>query len=82
MELNIEIVEKNLRRFVFGEAAPAYLEPEFNALLVAIRSLSAHETNQIGSKALTAMLDRMAAGMEAEKALKIMRAGGNNLFYN
>lgn len=36
MELNIEIVEKNLRRFVFGEAAPAYLEPEFNTLLVAI----------------------------------------------
>lgn len=82
MEKNLEIVEKNLRRFVFAEAAPAFQDPEFKCLLVAIKSLSAQETSQIGSKALTLMLDRMFVGMEAERALKIMRSGGSNLFYN
>ena len=81
MELNIEIVEKSLRKFIFGEAAPAYLDPEFQTLLIAIKSLSAHETGQIGSRALAAMLDRLSAGMEAEKAVRVMRGGGK-YFYN
>lgn len=77
MDLNIEIVERALLGFMFGESAPSWESPEFAALVVAIKSLSEREIYQMGSRTLTMMLDRMSASMGAEKALKIARGDGN-----
>lgn len=84
MDMNIDIVERALQGFLFGEPAPSWESPEFATLIVAIKSLTEREASQIGSRTLVLMLNRMSASMGAEKALKIMRGDGdqNKLILN
>ncbi len=79
MTTNIELIESVLEQLINGESAPAMDSPEFPATMVAIASLRPDDFHAIGARATLILLDRLAAGMDAERTLKIMRGGPNPL---
>ena len=71
-----------LEHLINGESAPSLDSPEFPAVIAAIASLGPDDFHAIGTRATLILLDRLSAGMNAERTLKIMRGGPNPLLPN
>ena len=79
MKKDLDIIETAFAKLAFGETQPSFESPEFASLMAAIKSLSSDEYRRVGEVALVILLDRMKAGMGAERTLKIMRGGDMRL---
>lgn len=77
MNTNLEIIEAALEKLANGDSQPTFTSTEFASLLAAITSVSADDHRRIGAKTLVVLLNRLQAGMTAERTLKIMRSGDN-----
>lgn len=78
MATNIEIIETALEQLIDGHSAPAFEGPQFASLIDAIKSLPPAEYHALGAKTLQVLLDRMSAGMNAERVLQKMRDGNGD----
>lgn len=77
MTTNIEIIETALEQLIDGHSAPTFEGPHFANLIDAIKSFPPAEYHLIGARTLTILLDRLLAGMVAERTLQVMRGGEN-----
>ena len=77
MKKDIDIIATALAALVNGEAAPPMMSPEFMEIMAALASVKKEDFEAIGQHATTILLERMQAGMVAERTLKIMRGGDN-----
>lgn len=71
---HIDTIAHAIAGFVNGESAPPLMSAEFAEIMVALASIKTDDFNVIGSHAVTILLERMQAGMDAEKDLKLIRA--------
>lgn len=74
---HVDTIAHAIASFVNGESAPPLMSAEFAEIMAAIASAQPEEFNAIGTHATAILLERMQAGMVAERALKLMRAIGD-----
>jgi len=77
MNPNVNVIANSIASFVNGESAPPMMSQEFMEIMAALASLKQADFQSIGYHAITILLERMKAGMVAERALKIMRSEDN-----
>jgi hypothetical protein len=71
---HIDTIAHALANFVNGESAPPLMSTEFAEIMSAIASIQPEDFHLIGNHATAILLERMQAGMAAEKDLRLTRA--------
>lgn len=79
---HIDTIAHAIANFVNGESAPPLMSAEFAEIMSAIASIKADDFHVIGSHATTILLERMQAGMVAERTLQVMRGDENPMHLN
>ena len=74
---NIDTIAHAIASFVNGESSPPLMSAEFAEIMAAIASIKPDEFHTIGTHATAILLERLQAGMVAERALQLMRGGDN-----
>lgn len=77
--MNIEIIETALVNLANGTAQPSFESPEFIELVLEIRGVSAADYQLVGARALQILLERLQAGMQAERFVRIIKDGKSPL---
>lgn len=79
---NTDTIAHAIASFVNGESAPPLMSAEFEEIMAALASIKPDEYHTIGTHAAGILLNRMQAGMVAERTLKVMFGGDNHVHLN
>lgn len=71
---HIDVIAHAIAGFVNGRSAPPLLSDEFAEIMAAIASIKGDDFHLIGNHATTILLERMKAGMDAERESQLLRA--------
>ena len=74
---HIDTIAHAIASFVNGESAPPLMSAEFAEIITALASVKPEDFHLIGNYATAILLERMQAGMVAERTLQVMRGGEN-----
>ena len=74
---HIDTIAHAIAGFVNGESAPPLMSAEFAEIMVALASIKPDDFHTIGTHATAILLERLQAGMDAERTLQVMRGGDN-----
>lgn len=74
---NIDTIAHAIASFINGESAPPLMSAEFAEIMAALASIKPDEFHTIGTHATAILLNRMQAGLDAERTLKVMFGGDN-----
>lgn len=74
---HIDTITHAIAGFVNGRAAPPMMSDKFAEVMTAIASIQPDDFHLIGNYATAILLERMQAGMNSEKDLRLMRAIGD-----
>lgn len=74
---NVETIAHAIANFINGESAPPLMSAEFAEIMAALASIQPDDFHLIGNYATAFLLERLQAGMVAERALQLMRGGEN-----
>lgn len=74
---NVDTIAHAIASFVNGESAPPLMSAEMAEIMAALASIQPDDFHLIGNYATAILLERLQAGIVAERALILMRGGDN-----